>query len=469
MENTKREIFADKNSYDFLIKNYPSVVGVIEKEIEQKCKEYSYLTKEQLSKRGFENGVKQVHLDCVKNFVVLVDKEYDIEKLVQINKEQKENIDLKEIYSNIVDLLRKYCDLNEEDYVIVAVWIIGTYLHKEFQSYPYLFLNAMKGSGKTRTLKLITDLSYMGEILLQPTEAVLFRTNSTLGIDEAESITRKGFESLRELLNGSYKKGSKVKRMKQKKTFEGTEQVVEEFDIYRPIVLANINGMEDVLGDRCINVILERSNNHGIVKLAEIWKSEKIFINTKKVLEDSSKQCSLCSVVVAEKVYIEWNHYIYINYILHTNYTNNTNYTRLFTILDQMDLNGREVELCLPLMLIAWNISEEIFDKLHLSIKNRMSVRKQDQFNESLDIMLIDMISQELERGFEGIKELTEKFLQFTQISNEDKEINPKWMGRALKRLNIIKDKKRVCGGVRVILDVKKAQEKIKMYKENDR
>jgi len=69
----------------------------------------------------------------------------------------------------------------------------------------------MKGSGKTRTLKLITDLSKDGEILLRPTEAVLFRTRSTLGIDEAEGLTRKGMEEIRELLNGCYKKDLKLK------------------------------------------------------------------------------------------------------------------------------------------------------------------------------------------------------------------------------------------------------------------
>lgn len=407
----------------------------------------------------------------------------DLDKEIEDDKKN-----LKTIYLNINDLLKKYCDLNKEDYPIVSTWIIGTYLHKYFHSYPYLFLNAMKGSGKTRTLKLITDLSYNGEILLQPTEAVLFRTNSSLGIDEAEGIARKGMENLRELLNGCYKKGSKVKRMKQKKTMEGVEQVVEEFDIYRPLVLANINGMEDVLGDRCINIILERSNNSGIVKLAEIWETEEIFIATKKLLQESSERCSLCSyrcipnpanlqelspesaksvfsVVSVEKLYTEWNNYIYTNYILHTNYTNYTNYTQLFKALDLMDLTGREVELCLPLLFIAWNIDEKVFKEILSSIKNYMALRKQEQFNESLDIMLIDMVSQETEKGFQTIKKITDNFLEFTQDPNEEREINPKWTGRALKRLNLIKDKKRISGGVRVILNIEKAQDKIRQYK----
>ena len=45
--------------------------------------------------------------------------------------------------------------LKEEYYDLVAVWIIGTYCMPGFETYPYLFINAQKGSGKTRLLKSI--------------------------------------------------------------------------------------------------------------------------------------------------------------------------------------------------------------------------------------------------------------------------------------------------------------------------
>jgi len=392
-----------------------------------------------------------------EDFSKLQNPSYNLEE----EKEKQEN-KLYDAYMNIVDMLKKYCDLNDQDYPIVAIWIIGTYFHNTFHSFPYLFLNAMKGSGKTRTLKLITDLAHDGEILLQPTEAVLFRTTGTLGIDEAEGIARKGTENLRELLNGCYKRGTKVKRMKQKKNEEGsTEQVVEEFNIYRPLALANINGMEDVLGDRCINIILERSSNPQIVKLAEIWKDEEIFIKTKKLLN----QCRVCNVVVAEKVYRDWNEFILHNYIYNTNYTNYIDYTPLFKSLNLMDLNGREVELCLPLLLLGWHISENVYLQLHQSIKNYMKDRKEDQFNDSRDIMLIDMVAQEPEEGFQQVKLVVRKYLEFTQDNNEFNEINTKWMGIALKRLKLVREKKRLAGGIYVKLDYKKAQEKIKQYK----
>lgn len=363
-------------------------------------------------------------------------------------------------YNNINDLLRKYCDLNEEDYSLVATWIMGTYMHDQFESYPYLFLNAMKGSGKTRTLKLITDLSKDGEMILSPTEAVLFRTKSTLGIDEFESLTRKGQESLLELLNACYKKGNKVKRMKQKKSLEGgMEQVVEEFDVYRPLVLANINGMEDVLGDRCINIVLERSQNKRIIQLIEVWKHEKVFKKTVKILN----QCCLCRSAVIMKVYQEWNSYIYTNNINNTYNTNNTNNIELFKRLNLLDLDGRTLELTLPLLLIAWHLSPQIFENNYTNIKNYTATRKQEQFQESRDISFIDYVSQETENSWISIKSITHKFREFLQTNDE--EINPKWIGRVLKRLKLKSDTRRMGGGAQVILNIPKAQEKIRMFK----
>ena len=75
--------------------------------------------------------------------------------------EEQEKIQsqLQRCYENIEHLLREYCDLNEDYYSIISLWIIGTYFHKNFPTYPYLFFNAMKGSGKTRTMNLIISLS----------------------------------------------------------------------------------------------------------------------------------------------------------------------------------------------------------------------------------------------------------------------------------------------------------------------
>jgi len=63
-------------------------------------------------------------------------------------KEEEAKKILRGVYGQIIDILKEYSDLEEHNYKIIALWIIGTYMHDQFSSYPYLFLNAMKGSGK---------------------------------------------------------------------------------------------------------------------------------------------------------------------------------------------------------------------------------------------------------------------------------------------------------------------------------
>ncbi len=377
--------------------------------------------------------------------------------------------DLKTAYRNIIDILKEYLDIKEEFYSIITLWIIGTYFHDKFPSYPYLFFNAMKGSGKSRAMALITCLSKDGQMLNSLTEAVLFRTTGTLGIDEFEGLSRKGNESLRELLNSAYKKGITVKRMKQKKTDEGTEQVVEEFEVFRPIIIANIWGMESVLGDRCIQLILEKSSKSVVTNLIEVFREEIIVEDTIKLLN----QCSLCKCSFSVERYKEWNNYIklkYNNYTNNTNNTNNTNYTNYtnlnipFEIIDKMKLNGRELELSLPLCLIANEISEDLLKETTLILKSIFQDKKEDELTDNVDVQMYDFFSQEPESSaYSFVSELTKRFKEFTG-SNDD-WLNSKWFGRALKRLGLIKQKTRIGRGISVVINYKKAQEKIKMFK----
>ena len=383
---------------------------------------------------------------------------YDLEK-----EEEQVKQDLLTSYRNIIDILKEYLDLKEEYYNIITLWIIGTYFHEDFPSYPFLFLNAMKGSGKTRSMNLITTLSKNGQLLNSLTEAVLFRTSGALAIDEFEGVNRKGNETLKELLNSAYKRGAVVKRMRQKKTQEGNEMVVEEFEVYRPIVLANIWGMDNVLGDRCITLILERSNVKKITDLMEIFREDEMVINTKELLN----QCSLCRLCSLGKGYREWNTFVknnYTYYTYNTNNTNNTNYTELFKTIKSMDLNGRELELSFPLLLLADLISPETLKITTLTLKDIFQGKKEEELVENSDISLYDFISQyPQENRFIFITDLTIKFKDF--IQSDELWINTRWMGRALKRLNLFKEKKRIGRGSSVLLNIEKAIKMMKRFR----
>jgi hypothetical protein len=418
------------------------------------------------------------------SFYGVIDKKTGKHIAVVGSKEESDNfinvmkvkVIIRECFDLIKEVLEKYVVLKEEYYNIISLWIIGTYLHKEFESYPYLFLNAMRGSGKTRTLKLITSLSFEGEVLASPTEAVLFRCTGTLGIDEFEGIGNKDKSSLRELLNAGYKKGIVVKRLKRKKTLKGEEQVVESFEPYRPVVMANIWGMEEVLSDRCISLVLEKSDDPLRTKLIEDFSSNKTIGFIRKNLN----QCRLCSDVLLENIQTTWNNYIINKYkkTLNTLTSYNTITTQttqqlikkveldqLFNKIEESQLYGRNLELFLPLFLISWIINKETLEKT-LEIAKKVSMeRTHEEEVESPDVMLLDFIcQQEPTLQFHNIKGLTDSFRSF--IDEPGDWLNTHWFGRALKRLDLVVDKKRTNIGRQVILNVKKAQEKIKMFKK---
>jgi hypothetical protein len=325
----------------------------------------------------------------------------------------------------------------------------------------------MKGSGKSRLLRLITYLSRDGAMLNSLTEAVLFRTKGTLGVDEFEGISRKGSEALRELLNSAYKKGIKVKRMRKKKTNEGEEQVVEEFDVYRPIVLANINGIDSVLGDRCIPMILDKSSNPKFTKKMEIYETDTLI---QKFKSFPFEECRKWRVGAPRNVYIEWNHYVSYRYdtrdtILSTD-TRDTRDTTLFNKLDEINIDGRSLELCFPLLIVSSWFGDEMLQKTLEIFKEINDERKKEDLIESLDVSLIEFVSQQVQHTkptFILLKEIVQKFREFTQV--QDEWINENWMGKALKRLNLIKDKIRRNYGRLILMDIEKAQEKIKMFR----
>jgi len=377
---------------------------------------------------------------------------------------QQQQIELQYAYEFILGGLRKYLDLDERYYNLIALWIIGTYNHSDFPSYPYLFLNAMRGSGKSRTLKLITYLTKDGSMLSSLTEAVLFRENNALAIDEFEGLGRKGTENLKELLNSAYKKGTKVKRMAKRKVLGNEEQVVDSFDVYRPIIMANIYGLVDeALKDRCITLILEKSGNKFKTNLIEMFEYDDNLQNAKELL----CKIRLFHSVMLVGVYKEWNNYLSF---MENNGTNGTNsiYTyngtngELFNKIYKSNLNGREIELCFPMFLIA--NETKTLDVTIESLKEIFQEKKDDEKNDNLDISLYNFITTLPEsRDFLSQKELLKQYREF--VDRNDDFLNDRWFGRRLTTLKLFKDKRRV-GNVRYIVpDYKKAQEKMEMFK----
>jgi hypothetical protein len=177
-----------------------------------------------------------------------------------------------------------------------------------------------------------------------------------------------------------------------------------------------------------------------------------------------------------------WNNYISNRYntthTTHTTYTTPTTLTtpetveleQLFNKIHDSEIIGRALELCLPLFFIADIISPEILEKTIEITKKMTAEKKKEQGLESVDVMVLDFVSREQnELVFNSVKELTHKFGKFADEPVGGDWLNPKWFGRALKRLNLIVDKKRKGYGIEVILNVSKAIEKFRMFKKEEK
>lgn len=425
---------------------------------------------------------------------------------------------LGEAYEGIVEFIKDYMDMPEDQIKLIALWIVGTYFHEHFSTYPFLFINAMRGSGKTRLLNIISHFSKGGKGNVQTglTESVLFRSppGETLVLDECESLGGKDKAILREYLNACYKKGGVVRRMKKVKREGKEDYEVDTFSPYKPIAMANIWGIEEVLGDRCISVVLEKSSNPSKTKKIEDFEKNPEIL---AIIEKLTGVSVVYAVSFLPRTYNKrWNNFINgkyssIDYTIYNttqttnnnihaskqdnvvgnleNNTYNTHITQttenntttleensyldqieeevLFNKIDEMGIDGRNFELLFPLLLLSHYLDPHLFDEFLRIGRELMESKREDEIVESRDITLYEFVANIREQTLmHSVKELTNEFKVWLGESS-DEWINERWMGRALKRLNLVVDKRRVASGRMVLLNVPKAKEKTRIFKKD--
>jgi hypothetical protein len=415
-----------------------------------------------------------------------------IRREITFPKEDTENLGeaLGFCYETIQKEMEFYMDVSEEVKKVVPLWIIGTYFMPIFDTYPYLYFNAMRGSGKTRMEKFIASLAFGANNQVQTgiTESVLFRSKkySTLILDECEDVASKDKAILRQYLNASYKRGSTVKRSRKVKQKDGEGYVIEEFEPYRPIVMANINGMDSVTQDRCLTFILNKSNNPAYTKIIEDFEKNITLSDIKRTL--SSKRVKGCSDGLSREYTLSWNGYIKAKYTegiyIHTSYqpyiqsSHNLSVTSkiiedgLFNKIEKLDINGRNLELIFPLINVARMISDEFLNEILPTLASVVKNKMLNEFEDDKDVSLIEYIASYKANMLEPVRLtlLKQGFREFMSSFEEtDRWLNETWLGVALKRLSLITYKKRTKEGVIVLLNVPLAQEKLKMFKGDDK
>ena len=159
--------------------------------------------------------------------------------------------------ATIEKYFRKYIYLvNEEDYFVLALISLLSYVVNLFDRIPYFWLRAEKGSGKTTLMSVLKPLVYNPVFVSNITPSTLFRivdeNSPTLFMDEVEALaTRSNANNpIIQILNSGYHKEGRVTRTK------GGD--VLTFNTYSLKILAGISQIADTVADRCIKVHLTK-------------------------------------------------------------------------------------------------------------------------------------------------------------------------------------------------------------------
>ncbi len=151
----------------------------------------------------------------------------------------------------IIETLKKYVYLeNEDEYIIIAAYILLTYCFQLFYKIPYLNLRGEKDSGKTNLIAVMNELVSKPESYSSISEASIFRTidteKPTLFLDEVEHLSKRSAAHKRtfDILNSGYQKNGKLAIT--------IKNVVSDYSTFCPKILAAIAKPIDTLESRCI-------------------------------------------------------------------------------------------------------------------------------------------------------------------------------------------------------------------------
>ncbi len=169
-----------------------------------------------------------------------------------------------EAVATALAVFRDFVEHDEDaPYAVCALWTVGTYIYPALPSYPRLNMHGEKGSGKSKTLKLIAALAHNGLWRTAPRAAPLFRLietlRPTLCLDELEHLDREDRGDIAAIANAGYQAGGAVDRC-DPLTFNP-----RPFAVYAPLALAGIKGLNAVLADRCITIIMQPGRDRNCI------------------------------------------------------------------------------------------------------------------------------------------------------------------------------------------------------------
>lgn len=190
----------------------------------------------------------------------------------QLPTEPKE-CDFLTLFTEIQEYVRKHLVLPKEDqYDIVALWIMATWKVDDFLYCPYILFRGEIESGKTRALDVINRLAYHAIPTVGVTPAVLRKQvewfRCTCAIDQAEDQLNRKFEAgqdMYRIVAAGYKKGMFVARCR-----EGHPDKIDYDDPFGFKAFASTRSFDAAIDSRSIIIDMEEAEPENL-DLDDMW------------------------------------------------------------------------------------------------------------------------------------------------------------------------------------------------------
>jgi hypothetical protein len=176
------------------------------------------------------------------------------------------SVNKEKLLKDVMAFIRSYVEMpREEDYLILSLWIIHTYFMSSFETTPFLYFFGEPVSGKSRAGDTIMSLSYFGERLTSPTEAVIFRSaeafHSSLLIDEIQFYGESGNPFVEVMLKCRYKRGLYAVRCNDHKA---GEDGLERYDVFGPCIIATTEKLEEAITSRSLMFLMQQNISRAV-------------------------------------------------------------------------------------------------------------------------------------------------------------------------------------------------------------
>jgi len=353
-------------------------------------------------------------------------------------------VDLASVYEMVKEAWETYIEFeNPVVYDFLTLWTIGTYFFHLFNAYPYVYIGGLKRTGKTKVLTVASLMCFNAIFSNNLSTSAIFRLiqsgRCTLLMDETEKLANKERASeLRNLLLSGYKRGAKVYRVEK----TGKDRLVPEaFEVYSPKMIANIRGIEDVLEDRCITLIMKRGKN-------------KQILNSEPQVNDPL-----------------WQEIRNSLYLLYLTYFSELSELNELCEYSGKDIAERELELWKPIFVLAKFFDSTIphgsqnslsslsslYDRMVEFAKQKVREKQIENMTEVGEYVLVQTLLKIVkENRYYRVKEIRDSMA--TYFDEDQRWLTTAWVGRALRRLGFT-EKHRVGTGYEYLIKTQAVQD----------